>query len=55
MRQSINMIQKDVKQIGFTAGYIWVLDNHEKVFQWPILKKFDENKNIQSYKLGDKR
>ncbi len=37
------MIQKDVKQVKFTAGYIWTLDKNNKVYQWPILKKYDKD------------
>jgi hypothetical protein len=35
------MIQKDVKSVKFTTGYIWTLDKNGKVYQLPILKKFD--------------
>ena len=35
------MLQKDIKSVRFTTGYIWTLDNGGRVYQWPIIKKFD--------------
>ncbi len=49
------MLQKDVQSVKFTAGYIWTLGKNGHVYQWPIIKKFDENNQIVSKQLGEKR
>jgi hypothetical protein len=49
------MIQKDVKSIKFTSGYVWTLDNNGKVHQFAILKKYDNDKNLVNVALGDKK
>lgn len=49
------MIQKDVKSVKFTSGYIWTLDKDGKVHQFPILKKFDQNNNMIEKSIGERR
>ena len=46
------MIQKDVKSVRFTSGYIWTLDKKGNVYQFPIQKKFDQNNNIIEKHIG---
>ena len=36
IREGINLLQKDVKKVKFTNGYIWTLTKSGKVYQWPI-------------------
>lgn len=45
-REGIRSLQKNVKQVKFSSGYIWVLTNSGEVYQWPIIKKFDSNGKI---------
>jgi hypothetical protein len=40
------MIEKDIKSMRFTNGFIWALGKNGKVYQWPILKKFDAENNV---------
>ena len=49
------MLQKDVKQVKFTSGYIWTLTKSGQIYQFPIVKKFDENGRILEKKVGEKR
>ena len=36
IREGIQLLQKDVKMVKFTNGYIWTLTKSGKVYQWPI-------------------
>jgi hypothetical protein len=54
-RDNIKMIQSNVKDVKFTSGYIWTLDKNDKVYQFPINKKFDNNNNLTEMSLGEKR
>lgn len=49
------MVQKDVKSVRFTSGYIWTLDKTGKVYQFPILKKFDQDNNLIEKSIGERR
>lgn len=49
------MIQKDVKSVRFTSGYIWTLDKNGRVYQLPIHKKFDNNGEVLEKSIGELR
>lgn len=54
-REGIRFLQEDVKSVKFTSGYIWTLTHDEKVYQWPVYKKFNENQELIEKQLGEKR
>jgi hypothetical protein len=54
-RQNIVKLAKNIKEVKFTTGYIWVLTHKKEVIQYPILKDFDAHNNIISRKLGQQR
>lgn len=54
-RENIKMIQKDVASVKFTSGYIWTLDKHGKVYQFPIIKKYDNKNNLIEKGIGQRR
>lgn len=54
-RENIKMLQKDVQSVKFTSGYIWTLGKNGHVYQWPIIKKFDQNNQVISKQLGERR
>ena len=48
-------MQKDVRMVKFTNGYIWTLTKSGKVYQWPIERKFDSNNQLIEKKIGSTR
>ena len=54
-RANITKLHKDVKQVKFTGGYIWALTKSGQVYQYPIIKKFDQNNRVIEKKIGSKR
>ena len=54
-RENITLIQKGVKDVKFTNGYIWILATNNKVYQYPLVKTFDSNREVKRVKLGEKR
>ena len=55
-RQNIRTLQKSgIKEVKFTQGYIWAITDSGKVYQWAIIKKFDDDKNIIDTKVGERR
>lgn len=46
---------KGISEVKFTQGYIWVLTNKQEVIQYPIIKKFNDQKEVVEVKLGQPR
>ena len=44
MRREVKELTKNVHEVKFTQGYIWVLTNKNEVLQYPIIKEFNEQK-----------
>jgi len=44
MRREVKELTKNVREVKFTQGYIWVLTNKNEVLQYPIIKEFNEQK-----------
>lgn len=53
-RQEVQQISKDVAEVKFTTGYIWVLNSKGRVFQFPIVKDIEEGE-VKGTKLGKMR
>lgn len=45
-RQNVKSIQKNVKDVRFTNGYIWTLSKDNKVYQFPLIKKFNDKEEV---------
>lgn len=53
-RKEVQQIAKGVKEVRFTNGYIWTLNNKGQVLQYPIIKEFS-GKEVTGVKLGKVR
>ena len=53
-RKEVQQIAKGVKEVKFTNGYIWTLNNKGEVLQYPIVKEFS-GKEVIGVKLGKVR
>ena len=53
-RKEVQQLCKDAQEVKFTTGYIWVLNKKGRVYQYPIVKTFNEGQ-VSGVKLGKAR
>ena len=53
-RKDVHLLAKEVVQVQFTKGYIWVLNKKGKVMQHPIVKEVAKG-GVEGVRVGKER